>query len=186
MTGGSGYQGRYGSTNVPGISGPDPLNMNRWFAYGQKFWNFANVNNAGAYGSPPDPFGVGVVGLDMAGWPLYEGMQRSSTLTYWGYGSATADNPYEMNLASNVSHGLSSGMPNSPPNNPFSVAELEQVLRPYDADAPRLPNRITTLAPSLSPSNNPGARLAVTTESWDIRARGWRCRSISWPRPKPI
>ena len=120
------------------------------------------MNDAGSFGSPPDPFGVGVVGLDQAGRPIYAGGTVSGS--YCGFGSGITNNPYELNLGPNTAHGL----PTSTVNNPFSVSELERVLRPFDRDATTLPARLTTLAPSLLPSATTANRLGVTTESWDV------------------
>ena len=47
---------------------------------------FSDVNNAGSYGSPADPFGAGAVGLDQAGRPLYVGMKYQRR-NYVGFGS---------------------------------------------------------------------------------------------------
>jgi hypothetical protein len=50
------------------------------------------------------------------------------------------------------------------PQNPFTVSELERVLRPFDRDWSTLPPR---LAATLTNLDNT-ARRAVTTESWDV------------------
>ena len=51
-------------------------------------------NNAGSYGSPPDPFGMGAVGLDQAGRPLYCGFNYlGNTSRYVGFGSSPTSNP---------------------------------------------------------------------------------------------
>ena len=81
--------------------------MGRPNGYGANYWNFSNVNNAGSYGSPPDPFGVGAVGLDQAGRPVYAGMNYSGTGTpYLGFGCGLnisgSPTPYELNLGPNV------------------------------------------------------------------------------------
>ena len=72
---------------------------NNWFEYGLRdYWNFhRRVNNAGSYGSPPDPFGVGAVGLDLAGRPVYAGMTYSGG-GYLGFGCGINSLPYELNL----------------------------------------------------------------------------------------
>ncbi len=179
-----GYQGRYGTNWQPGGgTSSDLLDANNWFEYGQKnYWSMTGtnmVNNAGSYGSPPDPFGVGAVGLDQAGRPLYCGFNYlGNTSRYVGFGSSPTNNPntlamydrnvgsnpYELNLGPNAARGVSSA-----PNNLFSPAELERLLRPYDRDAPSLPARLATLAPNLLPTAaNPVPRLKVTTESWDV------------------
>jgi len=54
---------------------------------------------------------------------------------------------------------------------PFSTAELEALLRPYDFDAPFLPKRLKTILTSGgSNSTETLLRLAhlITTESWDL------------------
>jgi hypothetical protein len=179
--------GRYAEVNL-GVDGngrpkqqagfygnENPLSRNKWyqfdspaFASNWSWWNFQTVTAASQYsssdasnspdgfGSPPDTFGVGAVGLDPAGRPLYLAM-----------GGQTQNNPYELNLASNIGHGLSS--PTAAADNPFSPSELERILRPFDRDAPTLPGRLATLAPNLvPPTGSASKRLSATTESWDV------------------
>jgi hypothetical protein len=50
--------------------------------------------------------------------------------------------------------------------NPFTVGELERVLRPFDLDCFTLPPRLAALLDDLDHS----ARDLVTTESWDVTA----------------
>ena len=69
--------------------------------------------------------------------------------------NAKVDQPYESNLSGPTTA-----------DSPFSVAELERLLRPYDADAGALPDRITQLAPTLL--TNVSRRHEVTTESWSL------------------
>ena len=158
-------EGRYGSRGVPGNAAVDPLSANKWFNYGinygQNYWDFlsgsTNPNEEGVYGSPPDPFGTGVIGLDPAGRPLF----RTSSPLGENMGGSIANNPYQFDLGPDSAKGLSSSLPTM--NNPFSVNELERILRPFDRDATTLPSRITSLVPSLI-----NARQLVTTESWDV------------------
>ena len=68
-----------------------------------------------AYGSPPDPFGIGAVGLDLAGRPMFTGSPRGRA-TILGYGAARRHRrhtsmPYELNLAANVRRGLPAAIP---------------------------------------------------------------------------
>ena len=91
------YEGRYGATKVPGTGTLGPIMANKWFEYGQNpsnmtpptYWSFittpasATVNDAGSYGSPPDPFGVGVVGLDQAGRPIYAGLKAGHDVLWF-------------------------------------------------------------------------------------------------------
>ena len=107
------YEGRYGSDAVPGHPGLDVLAANKWFEYGlsKLLGFFAVVNNAGSYGSPPDPFGVGAVGLIRpVGRCTPASIAAERTAGYCGFGSVTADNPYELNLGPNALRGLPKGL----------------------------------------------------------------------------
>lgn len=50
------------------------------------------------------------------------------------------------------------------PQNPFTLAELERVLRPFDRDWSSLPPRLAAVLNNLDNT----ARRAVTTDSWDV------------------
>jgi hypothetical protein len=80
------------------------------------------------------------------------------------------DDPYETaltqgkgggTLANPQTGGLAVG---NQPDNLFSIGELERLLRPYDADSFKLPQRLFALLGSQAEI----ARLAFTTESWDV------------------
>jgi hypothetical protein len=168
----NGIQGRYGtgSASVLCSSSINPVYLNNWFeygqtsGYGQNYWDFSNVNNAGSYGSPPDPFGAGAVGLDQAGRPVYVGVNAKVSgvaTAYVGFGSGLQYSPYQLNLGANAGRGLANNF--TGPDNPFSPAELERLLRPYDVDALGLPGRLSTLT-GLAAIDG---RLKVTTDSWD-------------------
>ncbi|MCE5269229.1 MAG: hypothetical protein LLG00_15235, partial [Planctomycetaceae bacterium] len=184
LTGANGYQGRYGATGVPGAAGVDTLSINKWFQYAgdsannganNYWWGFltavppAYVRDS--YGTPADPFGAGAVALDVAGRPLWMSHM----------GESTADNPYELNLGPSVARGL----PNGTPNNPFSPAELERILRPFDKDAPGLPARLLALTETTSgvPATSVlyQQRHSVTTESWDLPVPGVPMTSAATP-----
>ena len=77
-----------------------------------------------AYGSPPDVWGRGAIGLDYSGQPM---------AFYMGEAGETVGDPYEQ-----VLNRQAAGYTDAP----FSVAELERVLRYYDRDALGLPNRL--------------------------------------------
>jgi len=170
LSGGQGYQGRYGygTPPIPGFAALEVLSANKWFSYGGNYWDFSSPNQAGAYGSPVDPFGAGIVGLDFAGRPLYGGV--SSGAIYFGYGSLINGLPYQMNLGPDQARGLPNNT--TAPDNPFSLAELERILRPFDRDAPTLPQRLLKLSEStpgdLRSSVLIGKRHSVSTESWDL------------------
>ncbi|MBN1395420.1 MAG: hypothetical protein JW959_10385 [Pirellulales bacterium] len=186
MIGNGGYQGRYGTdgaagTHYPGLAAIDPLTQYKWFdygagyGYGANYWTFADADNEGDFGSPPDPFGVGAVGLDQAGRPVYMKMFDALGPTYLqGYGSGVEDCPYELNLDANQTRGEPSNL--ATVDNPFSPAELERVLRPFDRDAPALPDRLAQLtAATVGDPKTSGLfniRHSLTTESWDLPAPG--------------
>jgi len=79
------------------------------------------------------------------------------------------DQPYEMGLdyrkrRTGLHDPATSGTAASAvADNPFSPAEFERILRPYDPDSPTLPERLAALLGSQAEA----ARLVVTTDSWD-------------------
>lgn len=111
--------------------------------------------------SPPDLWGRTALGVDFAGNPLY---WRPTTFNgapdnWWL--NEVLNNPYRLDLSLK---GSPRGMPSGRGiDNPFSAAELERILRAYDADAGMLPRRLLELAPSLV-----NHRTEVTTDSYDI------------------
>ncbi len=140
---------RYGTDGVPGLpaalpgfNGDDYLSQNIWSRYGGAYWTFGTPNSGGAYGSPPSAQGAAVLGLSTSGHPIYCAMGVDEQI----------NDPYESNLAKKSSV-----------DSPFTVAELERILRPYDADMTTLPNRLAALA---------AARNSVTTDSWDVPCPG--------------
>lgn len=83
------------------------------------------------------------------------------------------DNPYEMQLDTRRGFGgiikdpATAGMsPGTLAHNPFTPAELEAVLRPYDIDTNRCPPRLAALLGSAGEDS----RLKITTDSWDSTA----------------
>ena len=187
-----GLCGRYGEVSKEmgsiapqaGVTGAmSPLVRNKWYdcylatSDTATYWDQGNfVGGNDNYGTPPDPLGWGTVAVDPKGDPLFLSM---------GFKPGAKDSPlknvpYEINLASNAPRGL----PDSPIDSPFSAAELERVLRPFDRDTGSLPNRLTALTltsgtstPVLSASGIPvpvpfsvlqAKRHEVTTEQWDV------------------
>ena len=158
-----------GSTWLNG-AGNHYMNCNKWFQYGDgNYWNTitsGSVNGAGSFGAPPDTAGGGFVGIDWGGRPLY---------CYMGYnlassGTYSQQSPYELNLAA----GQSRTALTTAGNVPFSLGELERLLRPYDRDATSLPGRLFSVgAATTFPTGYDGTllqRIAVTTDSWDVPA----------------
>lgn len=84
-------------------------------------------------------------------------------------GDEFVDHPYEIKLTGlgrrTGLHDPATGgtAPSGVADNPFSPAELERILRPYDPDSPALPERLAALLGSQAEAS----RLVVTTDSWD-------------------
>jgi hypothetical protein len=99
------------------------------------------------------------------------GLARVPTLSFAKPDSSPEfiDDPYEVNLNQQKSGGILADprtmgqAVGSAPDNIFSIAELERVIRPYDADSATLPPRLFALLGSQAEV----CRYAVTTESWD-------------------
>jgi hypothetical protein len=152
--------GRYGTFEImgtpppsAGVPGLDPLSANQWFAY-PDIYDKATTLGTQSYGTPLDMHGSVTIGLDLRGQPLYY-----PTDSFFPYAGQQVDNPYELNL-SNVGRGVTRTLA---ADTPFTVNELEAVLRPYDMDASTLPGRLTQLATDLK-----NHRHEVTTESWSL------------------
>jgi len=148
-----------------------------WFVGGTTAFNWATSGTSypsprGIYNSPPD----------------LHGRMKSDTVVASGTGIAptlrfakadwptttdpfqeTRDDPYEMQLDTRGGRGglLTTGTTYADPaDNPFTPAELEPVLRPYDIDTWTLPPRLATMLGSAAEP----ARFIVTTDSWDTTA----------------
>ena len=84
-----------------------------------------------------------------------------------GLGAETKDDPYELLLDTRRGVGGwlrdPQGATDRLRHNPFTLAELEPVLRPYDGDTSRQPQRLATMLGTDAET----ARLKFTTESWD-------------------
>lgn len=161
-----------GSEQVPGASGDDPLSQNLAFQYWNECWRESNqfLNLAPAwtydfwkyyydtanyarcgYGTAFDMHGNGAVGLDVRGTPIYAEMCNAS---------AHVDDPYEMNLF-------------HPANDrPYSVADLERLLRRFDHDATRLPQNLAPFLSPMIPAHATEVTTEITTASFDVPVAG--------------
>jgi hypothetical protein len=93
-----------------------------------------------------------------------------------GGGRESTDDPYELRLDTRSGRGgmlfdpTTAGSTTSASSlardNPFTPAELESVLRPYDVDTNTLPPRLAAMLGSVAEES----RLKVTTDSWDTTA----------------
>ncbi|MEI7780639.1 MAG: hypothetical protein WCJ18_01780, partial [Planctomycetota bacterium] len=82
-------------------------------------------------------------------------------------GADAVDDPYESRLDADAPR---SGLVRRPAvsagtndDNPFTLAELERVLRPNDPDAPQLPQRLASGLEDIAQRS----RMTITTDSWD-------------------
>ncbi|MEM8945071.1 MAG: hypothetical protein AAGD11_07800 [Planctomycetota bacterium] len=137
-------------------------------------WATGNIQDTsilGGYVSPPDFRGRYGVGLDALGRPVYEALATSEINSF----DSTMDTntPYEMDLSLGASRGDSLAAPDGP----YTMAELERILRPYDADAGSLPSRIWDFADGFKTNPNDTLpnlnalnlwRTTVTTDSYDL------------------
>jgi len=176
--------GRYGEVGSakPGFSGvDDALSFNRHFGYPD---NYTNVALPTAYGTPPDLWGIMAVGVDLQGQPIFASLGGQ-------WSPALADDPYEINLSPATTRGGLSASAGTPPaDNPFSVTELERLLRPFDRDSAALPARLRNLTfpGGQSASALHWRRYSITTESWNVPApspaipKALRTRLGRWPR----
>jgi hypothetical protein len=125
-------QSRYGK--VGGTAGPGLDSQRDYLCYMKSFglpnaFNDSSVSVpfGNAYGTPGDSFGRAGLALDYYGQPIY----TASTAT----GDQT-DPPYEMQTDPRRARN----------DQPYTVAELERVLRYHDADAASLPRRLLDMA----------------------------------------
>jgi len=124
------------------------------------------------YGTPLDLSGGVAVGLDLRGQPLYATLMTNDVKSppigvtsqpLNGLATTAYDTPYELQLYGGCNGAPGTGSADAP----FSVAELDRLLRPYDGDGGRQHRRLVDLAPSLLEDNR--WRL-VTTQSWSVPA----------------
>lgn len=84
--------------------------------------------------------------------------------------SDTMESPYELRLDSDgpriAQLAQPAGAKGFPADNPFTVGELERILRPFDADASTLPPRLAALLDNQAER----CRMLATTDSWDTAA----------------
>ncbi|MEE8452123.1 MAG: hypothetical protein V3R99_09420 [Thermoguttaceae bacterium] len=155
------------SNSMLGTVANDELSWNKWFEYRRETYEIGNMGNywqflldpnylPDGYACPPDVQGRGAVALDFAGRPVYLSM---------GHDGAQTNDPYELDLSKEKGRGLSS---TDRGDNPFSVAELERMVRPFDADVSRLPDRVERLFNSVGTVDTASRRHEIATESWDL------------------
>ena len=135
---------RYGRDGVPGKPGWDPLAQVKLYQY---------------LFTPQDLRGEIAFGIDHYGQPVFETPARNvgGKIVPANARQLVMNTPYEMNLSQPHQRGWS----NIPTvgDTPYSVADLERVMRSNDADQKALPGRLQRIRNSTH---------LVTTDSYDL------------------
>ena len=155
--------GRYG---YPGIDGSAGLDQVFDLAFQLKTQGiparFRTGSRLTAFGSPPDMKSRYALGLSGYGQPVYEAGSPSEVT------ELDSDSQYELNVSVSASRG------ENPTGNdsPFSVGELERVLRAFDVDAgtlsPRLLQLLTGSTTTPTSADVKRWRSLLTTDSYDL------------------
>lgn len=143
-----------------------------WNATGTFNWHTAanQPDPRGVYNSPPDLHGrmktlsLTAVGPAIVPRVVYAKPEWDADPS--APGAESQDDPYELALDTRRGPGGWLHDPASTDDlrqNPFTLAELEPILRPYDNDTSRQPQRLPTMLGTTAEA----CRLTFTTESWD-------------------
>lgn len=180
--------GNAGAPSLPGVPGLNERRQSNATVWGDRGVPLSNraapkqgvandANNPpGLFaGGPSDMWGRLAVGVDHRGHPFYA--NRTSSWDVY----ETTDNPYELDLY-RARQGLPyvQATPTGPAlvsapayvDQPFTGAELEAILRPYDVDsAASTPPRLLLMAMQAKGIGGIDAlRYAATTDTWDTPA----------------
>jgi hypothetical protein len=160
---GMSFVGRYGRNGVPGSSGDDTSGNQQTTAASANAARYT-LTVAGT-NAVADLKGQMRVSMR----PPAAG-QITPTLTFFTAQSGTdaADDPYEIRLDGVGPRPTvaASGAMTVNDDNPFTVADLERVLRANDTDAAALPPRLAAALAGVSQAS----RMRITTDSWDTPA----------------
>jgi hypothetical protein len=170
-------EGRYGQNRLPGIDGDDtgPFQLTGTVTgtsasgTASSYWSLISGTNTLA----------DLQGQRKVYMQLPTGGEITPTLTFFTNPARidAEDDPYELRLDADAPRPaeycrlLPSGTNGSTVNpytvdNPFTLAELEQILRANDPDALQLPQRLAAGAAAHAQQ----ARMTITTDSWDTPA----------------
>ena len=164
--------GSFDRSDANMIRSDDPLSRNKLF---QLAGVESYLDPLTAFGTPPDLKGSMAVGLDLRGQPLYLPLVDRAVNSLDGgsndrFAWPGVNDPYELDLSRKAPRSPRitrwedpNSHPSSQIDNPFTVHELERLLRRNDVDAATLPDRLEKLAPNLV-----GHRHSVTVESWHV------------------
>jgi hypothetical protein len=164
----SGYQGRYGGT-AGGTDEAGQLNVDSPLGLVKHFqWPDNAFSMMSAYMSPSDTWGRGSVAIDYNGQPYYmRPILSPGTTMYTNALQGEARNsPYDLNLSHDLANPANPKTVPATLDNPFTVFELEKLLRPYDIDSQGLPDRLAALLKN-SITSTPLLRNRLTTDTFD-------------------
>ncbi len=135
-----------------------------------KFFDYPWViSQRSAFGTPPDLFGRYALGLDYTGQPYYEVLNDVNPATQplpqseWRSNHLLVNSPYELNLSRSQRREAWSSANFADANQaftaslaqnddaPYSPADLERVLRAWDADSGTLPSRLWDVVDAFDP-----------------------------------
>jgi hypothetical protein len=142
----------------------------------------------GLYGSPYDPNGRLIVGLDLRGMPLFanDAPAYAGTIANNAWAPTTAsyifnpaiDDPYELDLSGKANRATNLVVPSvitmnstnkmGPVDAPITPVELESLLRPRDNDTVNNYDRIAYLLTGTSKQGFSDLSRRVTSEQWDL------------------
>lgn len=135
------------------------------------FQNPWTILQRSAFGTPPDLFGRYAMGLDYSGQPYYEVLYDLHDANNSLPRPLLTDSPYEMNLSDSqrrrtletqfpdaatafdntIDRSFAGGAKGLNDDAPFSVTDLERVLRAWDADSGTLPSRLWDVVNAFDP-----------------------------------
>lgn len=149
---------RYGQDMMNNVPGPGIAGVDDFLSIVKGIGRPANYATSlftdSGWGSPPDVWDRETVGLDYAGQPIISYYNAAPT--------QTIDEPYEINLLGDGSEDTGVG------DQPYTLAELERLLRFYDHDGGKLPQRLLALASNAFASA--ANRRRFTTQSMHVPA----------------
>ena len=126
-----------------------------------------------AFATPPDMRARYGLGLNYFGQPIFEATLSTELDRSNAWKNLVTDSPYELNLSQKTAAGVqgySTGA--NAADAPFAIAELERLLRTFDADAGALPGRLGYLSGVLQADNSSRGGLSdmrrLTTDSYDL------------------
>ena len=168
--------------DLPGLAIPSSAarrhSLNQLFGLPDSF-DPTIINSA--YGEYPDLYGSTTPLLDGRGQPVLQMTTNKDLFEQIEDWDTASDNharlwnhPYQLRLGQTAPLGVSRlAIKPSSSDCPYSVGELEAILRPYDGDSIGLPSRLVEASTDLTDPLNPVLigvkhRHEITTESWSV------------------